>query len=471
MLNISASILKRFNRRQLILLLVNFIFISSNLFFCISYRTGELLVDLSFLANFVLIVVLICKHTKSEDFNPFHSVFLVFNYLFFIISPMIQTSNGFYPNTMGYKSDLVIRTNILILIFNIVYYIVYQVLSKKGKKSNKVGSKERLSFSKNTFFTVLILSLLIFAVFFKNILYGILYKISILDLETYQMLIINKFLFSIPIFLIAFLITQKNEFKKPLYITLFLLSAFLLIFVKNPIMERRNAIGPLYLAILFIMGKKFINKNIYFTFIILAIFVIFFPLAANITNSNYGLLYNIERWKEWKLDISKTFSSLHYDAWSNFMATIEYVDKNDITYGRQLLGVIAFFIPRAIWASKPIGTGILIGNYLMVEHAMWFNNLSNPFISEGYINFGVIGVIIFACILSIASVKVKYLFLYNDINWFVGMYISLYMFYLLRGDLMSSFSYLVGALLGFYYLPMLLDRGIRKIEKLTKDSK
>jgi len=233
---------KSIKKEQLMFWLVNIVFIIINVFFYIAYRTGELAVDLSFLVNLILIIVFIFKHSRSEEFNPFHSVFLIFNYLFFIISPMIQTKHGVYPNTMLYKPNLVIKVNILIFVFNAVYYIVYQILGKLCKRYNEVENKDKLTFSKTTYFTVLIFSLVLFVIFFRNTLFTVLYKTPLLQLKTYQDLIVYKFLFCMPVFLVAFLLTQKNEFNKPVYIILFILSTFLLVWMKNPILERRNCL-------------------------------------------------------------------------------------------------------------------------------------------------------------------------------------------------------------------------------------
>ena len=99
--------------------------------------------------------------------------------------------------------------------------------------------------------------------------------------------------------------------------------------------------------------------------------------------------------------ISGAFESLHYDAFSNVLATLEYVEINGISFGYQLLGVILFFIPRSIWVSKPTSTGELIGEYLMNTTPRDYSNLSNAIVSEGYINLGIIGVVLFGNYFSI----------------------------------------------------------------------
>jgi hypothetical protein len=59
-------------------------------------------------------------------------------------------------------------------------------------------------------------------------------------------------------------------------------------------------------------------------------------------------------------------------------------------------------VPRKIWENKPISSGEFIGNYLRDTYGnkYSFTNLSNPYVSEGYLNFGILGVIMFAIFLA-----------------------------------------------------------------------
>lgn len=83
-----------------------------------------------------------------------------------------------------------------------------------------------------------------------------------------------------------------------------------------------------------------------------------------------------------------TFTGYDFDSYQNFALVI---DNGLITNGRQLLGTLLFWVPRAIWPGKPIGSGPELANSL---HSS-FINISMPIFGEGYINFGIAGVIIF----------------------------------------------------------------------------
>ena len=196
--------------------------------------------------------------------------------------------------------------------------------------------------------------------------------------------------------------------------------------------------------------------------------VIMFPLMSSLTHIDANLDQIIKK-PELLYEsflrfgtISGAFESLHYDAFSNILATLEYVEINGIALGYQLLGVILFFIPRSIWVSKPTSTGELIGEYLMNTTPRDYSNLSNAIVSEGYINLGVFGVVLFAIILAYFIVKfISWMISKNYFKEFIAFYFALHLLFLLRGDLTNGVSYFVGPLLSIYFVPKFLIRLFR----------
>jgi hypothetical protein len=188
--------------------------------------------------------------------------------------------------------------------------------------------------------------------------------------------------------------------------------------------------------------------------IYLLAFLIFPIIGQIVHNKNVIITLN-----NLNFNYLESFRSLDYDAWSNIMATIKYVGHHGITYFNQLLGSILFFIPRKLWTNKPLSSGHLIGNYLIDHYNMWFNNLSNPLISEGYINFGIFGVIIFAFLYGLFNTIIDK---FKNKNISIYIFASVYSIFLLRGDLMSSFAYLIGLIFAIYILPYILNYIISK---------
>ena len=88
------------------------------------------------------------------------------------------------------------------------------------------------------------------------------------------------------------------------------------------------------------------------------------------------------------------------------------VEDNGLTGGRQLLGTLASWFPRVFWPDKPDHTGRLI-----LENAIYrvadthYDNISAPVYMEVMIDFGWLGLIVFAILLGFLSSKFDVLFL------------------------------------------------------------
>ncbi|GAA3656732.1 O-antigen polysaccharide polymerase Wzy [Flavivirga jejuensis] len=203
--------------------------------------------------------------------------------------------------------------------------------------------------------------------------------------------------------------------------------------------------------------------------------VVLFPALSTLTHIDASLSQIISNPEELIKSynrfggISSAFQTLHYDAYANIMATVDYTTKNGFSLGYQLLSALLFFVPRSLWSSKPTSTGELIGDYLMNDYGLNFNNLSNCIISEAYIDFGLFGIILFAFILAYSF---KFFLSWLKSNDFAkqitAFYFAVHLIFLLRGDLTNGFAYFIGVFLGIYFIPKLLERIIYFILKKAK---
>ena len=135
------------------------------------------------------------------------------------------------------------------------------------------------------------------------------------------------------------------------------------------------------------------------------------------------------------------FRNIDFDA---YMLLCRVVDRGYVTYGWQLLGVLLFFVPRGLWAAKPVASGY----YVSALEQYSYDNLSMPLLAEGYLNFGYAGALAFAfaagagarwCDSRQRTLSAPALTAYLLI---VG-----YAIFLLRGPLMSAFGMLCCTLL------------------------
>jgi hypothetical protein len=144
--------------------------------------------------------------------------------------------------------------------------------------------------------------------------------------------------------------------------------------------------------------------------------------------------------------ISEGISSLPYD--SNFDAfqivsyTTLYTAEKGYSWGYQTLLPIFFWVPRSLWPGKPIGTSDVVGEFA----GFYSINVSSPLWTEGYINFGLIGVILFlyffgraarVCDHYLSSLTIKSAF-----QTIISSYFAANTLILLRGDLTSGTMYL-----------------------------
>jgi hypothetical protein len=157
-------------------------------------------------------------------------------------------------------------------------------------------------------------------------------------------------------------------------------------------------------------------------------------------------------------DIIKHAGDGHFDTYQMFIRAIEI---GSISYGYGFLGTLFFFVPRSIWDSKPITSGIAISQ--MAE--LRLENVSMPIIAEFYLNFWYVGIIIGPIFIALlmkvideaySNIEERYLSLFHLIYFqLVGLII-----YIMRGGLLSSFAYTVSILMTWVLIYFLVNTSV-----------
>jgi hypothetical protein len=99
-----------------------------------------------------------------------------------------------------------------------------------------------------------------------------------------------------------------------------------------------------------------------------------------------------------------------------------------------------------------------VGNYLIEQYDFNYSNLSNPLVSEGYVNFGIIGVVLAAILLAMVTVKFMHWLSSPDyLKKILAYYLAIHFIFLLRGDFTNGYSYFVGVLIGVLVIPKLVQ--------------
>lgn len=456
-----------------------YLFLSAALFL---FLRMEPLVWGSFFINFVVLTYITNYHLNVEKcFSPFLTSFIIFTYLFLFMAPMIQIDSMthdfmIFSNVFPYETSDILFTNFLILIFNIVFFCSYVVLkSKTLRKELQTPPKDTIRSVPLQILILCTLSILIFTLNYDYIVSEILNSVySRQEKGTLATLLIKKkMLFFIPFagVVIAFrYLIRKNKITTNTLVAFCLFSIMIIILfvLKNPLTEKRNALGPIYITLIYIFYPKIINSNAKFFLFLFSSMIIGFPLASTITHLDASLSELINTPNIFLNMLIKsgaileTFNSLHYDAFANILATIDYTKTHGLSFGYNLLGSLLFFIPRSIWVSKPLTTGKTIGNHLIDNFNFGdgqFNNLSNPIVSEGYINFGIVGVLLLSIVLAVIIIKfLKWFRSGSDLKEIIAFYFAVHLIFLMRGDLTNGIAYFIGPLLGVYVIPKLISK-------------
>lgn len=156
----------------------------------------------------------------------------------------------------------------------------------------------------------------------------------------------------------------------------------------------------------------------------------------------------------------------HTDAFEVLVYGLEFSDTRGVTMGDQLLGVLFFWVPRTYWPTKAVATGSLLGaTHIKLLSQTENVNLSAPLVLEGYINFGLVGVVLFGAITGLVAgmidravvVRRRTVFAPGNPHFvacidMVGAPLLGLWLFVLRGSLLVAFAYTVGIIASGYFV-------------------
>lgn len=348
--------------------------------------------------------------------------------------PWVQYSNNIVIwSKMDFIESNYLIVNIIIFLTNVLVFLVYYFTPKIS--FFKISSA--LKIKKPNFIVSVCVCILCFVLVLYSLNFNILklFFRGLTDDDTdYRLSPATAILVYLSRFIPAFLFLRFSfdgkSYQKIILFFFTLLCAF-------PTGITRFMVAYIYLPILMAYFPKF-KKPTYVSFIMFFSIFIIFPFLNQFryysSNKDISLISDLNFVNE-----------AHFDAYQNLM---EVVRLDFVTFGYQLLGVFLFFVPRIFWPEKPVGSGY----FLAEKYGYKFNNISMPFLGEGYVNFGYFGFVIFPFILAVImkQIDLKYLTSYNitDNNFAVikGVFYCAALFFMMRGDLLSSFSFMLAGI-------------------------
>lgn len=420
----------------------------------------DVYVVITFFINGLIILFFILKDSKPFSLNK---IFWYFNFFFMFLAPLFQYLSdykmwGFYLNDLDYT-----KTNIVLMFWFIIYGIFYNYkIKNKYIKEQKEKIELNLSIKKIyilIIFSFISLFIMIYFVGFNNLFIRDENSVDIgLDFIS---TIINNCFRIIPVYGLIYAIYYYKEKRTGIkFIILFGIMTFIL---NYPVSTTRYWSGAVYIGIAIVMFKKYIKDRTFDIGMIL-VFAILFPIFQLFKWYDISDILNGEATK----NLINVYNNADFDAYSMLARAFYYVGENSIVYGKQLLTTIFFFIPRMFWVNKSVPTGELIAS----SQNQNFTNLACPVQAEAYVNFGYIGIVFYAIILSIILKKIDNIYWNKDdkiryIDYVYPFLLGLLIF-LLRGAFHPAMVYIFT-----FYLPLIIIKffDFNKNKKYNKSIK
>lgn len=134
-----------------------------------------------------------------------------------------------------------------------------------------------------------------------------------------------------------------------------------------------------------------------------ALFLFYIFPAIKVVGYGGGVAEMIYKFSEF--NVLEYLCRVDFDAFKQIVDTVIYIENGAYRYGMNFIGAVLFFVPRAIWNSKPIDSGEIVSSDL----GYFYNNVANPLHSEAYISFGYVGVVLVFTVLSYIVTKIEVL--------------------------------------------------------------
>lgn len=413
--------------------------------------------SLFFLLTLVLIgivSIVMLNFEAQRQFSSLHVVHWTFVYLFLFIAPAIQFRMGRFPwgHLSADQYDLLALTNMAILLWSCAWILsrLLQIRVLKRLRFVPGPTVSLFGIQLAVVLAVLVAIFLVYSLGLENLLFRGRFTAEFDErFGSGPMAQITYFcLRGIPVAAFAgvtvILLRSRKVSLKSLVLLISTVGSLLV--TNFPLGGARYWIGSVYLGILLLLFGNRARSNWPLVLILIGSVLWLYPRFGPLRDP--GASWHPE---VLATDFYDSVSRGDFDAYTMIAHTIDYVRNEGVTYGRQLLGAVLFWVPRKWWDEKPVGSGWVVADSIGLP----WRNVSSPLIAEGLINFGWLGIGAFSFLYSwllgyverwshamselrpVPLVVVLYPFLHG------------FVFFQMRGDLLSSTAYMVAFVVSF----------------------
>jgi hypothetical protein len=386
------------------------------------------------------------KHPFSANASHWFFVF----YFFFYAGLMQYLANKFPGQIdVGQGPQYCLKTNLLIIFWCIIYSLVYYFASKHSRIKSRIQIDiPGLDLDKTTLVKLLLLTITATAISYltlgTNAMFARDANADIGNDNSALRLVISIVGRNTPIIILIISLYAKDKtfFTRSfqfLFFCFFLLANF-------PTSTSRFFFGAYMIAVISVIIR---NKKISMVWLFVSL-VISFMFILPIMNA-----FRVKTFNAIKIQSpeSKRNTNDYYvpgpdfDAYGTFVDTVSYVDQYEMQCGHQVLGVILFFVPRNMWPDKPAGSSLIFMKHTSAK----FFNLSTALPAEGYIDFSIFGVALYAAVFAYLIAKLDGSYWYSSRDQkFSSLTMVFYPFFvpyviiIMRGSLLSMYAYTMG---------------------------
>lgn len=398
-----------------------------------------------FFINGLLGIVSLAMAASKAPFSLVQ-VHWLFYVTFFVIAPFSQYLYGYSCWGYALSMDSYTCTNLLVLLWGSAFALASSRTDHaswhniwNGFHDRLYGSLPRVSRAAVAVSLAISVTCLVFVIAcvgFENLFSRSSYSTG---LDKTLSLLFDKVIRSAPVFCFVIVLVYYKQSARGF--ALLILAFGLALVADFPFgMPRYNA-AAVYGGLLLLTWRPLMERRGLFTLLFLIAFLLLFPAINVFRTEDLSLGLFISALGDALAGLPHGFCAGDYDAYSMLARAVDYVAVNGCTLGTQLLTALLFFVPRAWWAGKSVGSG----QFIAEAQGQKYTNLSCPMPGEGYMNFGIVGLLAFAVVFGVLCRKLDSQFAFGagESRIFYP-FVCMMFFFIMRGDLLSSWAYTVG---------------------------